>query len=79
MHAPSGIRVVDTTGAGDIFFGSAVHGLLDAGERPGALQVEALRRIAAFSCAAASLSTEKAGGIGSVPDLDTVRKAVCAG
>ena len=79
VHAPSGIRVVDTTGAGDIFFGSAVHGLLDAGERPGALQVEALRRIAAFSCAAASLSTEKAGGIGSVPDLDTVRKAVCAG
>jgi len=68
----SGIEVKDTTGAGDIFGGSAVHQMLEIGKNPQELEKEELHAIAAFACAAAGLSTTKAGGISSVPDYDDV-------
>jgi fructokinase len=68
------IRVVDTTGAGDIFGGSAVCGLLEAGKKPEELDGDELRRIARFACAAASLSTTRLGGISGVPSMDEVRR-----
>jgi len=68
----SGIEVKDTTGAGDIFGGSAVHQMLEIGKKPQELEKEELHAIAAFACAAAGLSTTKAGGISSVPDYDDV-------
>ena len=73
-HVPSlsGISVVDTTGAGDIFGGSAVSQLLKYGKAPADLNEEELRRIVRFACTAAGLSTTKAGGISSVPALETV-------
>lgn len=73
-HVPglSGISVVDTTGAGDIFGGSAVSQILKHGKAPEQLQVEELRQIVSFACTAAGLSTTKPGGISSVPDLETV-------
>ena len=46
------VHPVDTTGAGDIFMGSAVA---------------QLRHIAAAACTEASLSTERPGGISSIP------------
>lgn len=64
----TGIHVIDTTGAGDIFGGSAVSGLLDTGKAPEDLSVEEMAAIAGFACAAASLSTTKLGGIFSVPE-----------
>lgn len=63
------IKVVDTTGAGDIFGGSAVWKLLQTGKAPEALDEAALREIVSFACTAAGLSTTKPGGISSVPDM----------
>ena len=69
-----GIQVVDTTGAGDIFGGSAVWQLLQTGKDPGELEDAQLRKIVGFACTAAALSTTKFGGISSVPDLDAILK-----
>ena len=73
-HVPGlqGITVADTTGAGDIFGGSAVSQLLESGKAPGELEEADLRRIVTFACTAAGLSTTKPGGISSVPALETV-------
>ena len=62
------VHTVDTTGAGDIFGGSAVWKLLQTGKAPEALDEAALREIVSFACKAAGLSTTKHGGISSVPD-----------
>lgn len=66
------VSPVDTTGAGDIFGGSAVYRLLRLGKAPEALNQEELEYIARFATTAASLSTEKSGGIPSIPDIGTV-------
>ena len=73
-HVPglSGLSVVDTTGAGDIFGGSAVSQLLKHEKAPEELNEEELRQIVRFACTAAGLSTTKPGGISSVPALKTV-------
>lgn len=71
----SGIKVVDTTGAGDIFGGSAVWKLLQLGKAPETLTKEELEDVVRFACTSAGLSTTKHGGISSVPDmLDILRK-----
>ena len=79
-HVPSlsGIRVIDTTGAGDIFGGSAVWKLLETGKAPAALTEEELREVVAFACASAGLSTTKSGGISSVPEYAEVLKRMDA-
>ena len=63
---------VDTTGAGDIFGGSALSRLLMLNKPLNTLTDVELRNAATFACWAASLSTERAGGISSVPPLDVV-------
>ena len=63
-----GLRIADTTGAGDIFGGSAVWKLLQTGKRPEDLDEAELTQIVSFACRAAGLSTTKHGGISSVPD-----------
>ena len=68
----SGIEVKDTTGAGDIFGGSAVYKLLEKEKKPDELDADDLYDITAFACTAAGLSTTKAGGISSVPDYSDV-------
>ncbi len=77
-HVPSlqNIKVVDTTGAGDIFGGSAVSRLLQYSKNPEDLNEEELRQIVSFACAAAGLSTTKSGGISSVPDMKQVLEAI---
>ena len=62
------VDVKDTTGAGDIFGGSAVWKLLQTGKRPEDLDEAELTQIVSFACRAAGLSTTKHGGISSVPD-----------
>ena len=74
VSSPSGIHVVDTTGAGDIFGGSAMSQFLSCGKLPSALTEEELIRIVRFACTAASLSTQKHGGISSIPDFNEVRQ-----
>ena len=76
VKALSGIAVKDTTGAGDIFGGSAMYGLLRAGGVPEKLTAEELENIVSFACASAGLSTTKAGGISSVPELGEVEAAM---
>lgn len=68
VSSPSGINVVDTTGAGDIFGGSAMSRFLRYNKKPIDLTEDELREIVTFACTAASLSTQKHGGISSVPD-----------
>lgn len=75
MTALTGIRPVDTTGAGDIFGGSAMWKLLQLGKSPEDLNREELMEITRFACIAAGLSTQKSGGISSVPTLENVEKA----
>ncbi len=70
---PQGIRAADTTGAGDIFFGTAAALLLREGDPPEALDRERLERICRFACTAASLSTQRSGGLSSVPDFEQVK------
>ena len=76
-HVPSlsGISVINTTGAGDIFGGSAVWKLLQTGKASEALTEAELRDIVSFACTAAGLSTTKPGGISSVPSLATIFNA----
>ena len=72
VGSPEGIKTVDTTGAGDIFGGSAMSRYLKTGKAPEDLTEQELHDIAAFACTAASLSTRKHGGISSVPDEQEV-------
>lgn len=73
--ALAGIKTVDTTGAGDIFGGSALFGLLKTGKRPEELEEREAESIARFACAAAGLSTTRSGGISSVPEYAQVMEA----
>ena len=61
------VRPIDTTGAGDIFGGSAVARLLERNKPIGDLTAEDLVFIGRFAVTAASLSTEVSGGIPSIP------------
>ena len=66
---------VDTTGAGDIFGGAAMSRLLRLRRKtPSELTAEELEDIVRFACAAASLSTQRHGGVSSVPGLEEVLK-----
>ena len=66
------VSPVDTTGAGDIFGGSAVSRILALGVAPDELTAEQMADIGSFAATAASLSTEKAGGIPSIPPVEAV-------
>lgn len=70
----TGIRMVDTTGAGDIFGGTALWGILQRGKSPETLDTEALAVIAQTACVTASLSTTRPGGITSVPTPQETQK-----
>ena len=66
------VSPIDTTGAGDIFGGSAVSRLLDLGKDIADLTEEDLAFIGRFATTAASLSTEFIGGIPSIQDKEVV-------
>ncbi len=68
------VKPVDTTGAGDIFGGSAVSRILALGVSPESLEEAQLWDIGSFASTAASLSTQIQGGIPSIPDMETVLK-----
>lgn len=67
-----GIKAVDTTGAGDIFGGSAVWKLLSTGISPERLEEKQLQEVVTFACTAAGLSVTRFGGISSVPEYAQV-------
>lgn len=69
------VTPVDTTGAGDICGGSAVSQLLKIGKPMECLNHSELEQIVRFASTAASLSTEKSGGIPSIPGYEEVIRA----
>lgn len=74
-HVPGlqNISVVDTTGAGDIFGGSALSKLLQLKKKPWELTRAELEEMVSFACIAAGLSTTRRGGISSIfPKEDVV-------
>ena len=73
-HVPSlsGIKVIDTCGAGDIFGGSVLWKLLQTGMAPQDLEEAQLIEAVRFACTSASLSTTRSGGISSVPKYEEV-------
>jgi len=70
--APPDVPVVDTTGAGDAFWGGFIHKLLEAGRQPAELQKADLEDFVCFANCVASLCVEKRGGIPAMPSLPQV-------
>ena len=67
-----GIHVIDTTGAGDIFGGSAIWKVLQTGAAPEDLDEAQLLDVVRFACTSAGLSTTRSGGISSIPSYEEV-------
>ena len=76
MPAMTGLNVIDTCGAGDIFGGSAMFRFLQHGKPASELAKEDLDDITRFATVSAGLSTQKHGGISSIPDLSDVLAAL---
>ena len=74
VETPKGINVIDTTGAGDIFGGSVLSRILQSGKAIGEITGEELGKMTRFACCAASLSTQRSGGISSVVPMEDVLK-----
>ena len=73
VPAFEGIQTIDTTGAGDIFGGTALAKLLRLQTPPEALNAGLLRSLCVYACVAAGLSTGVRGGIASVPEEARVK------
>ena len=76
--AMSGLKVIDTCGAGDIFGGSAMFRLLSSGKKAEDLTQDDLDDITRFASTSAGISTQKHGGISSIPELSDVLAAMKA-
>ena len=76
-HVPilPGVRPVDTTGAGDIFGGTALAEVLKSGKAPEDLTACELTAIVQIAETAAGLSTMRPGGISSIPSREVVLDA----
>jgi ribokinase len=59
------VEVVDTTGAGDVFHGGYIYGLLQKWD---------IKDVVRFAAAFAGLKCRKLGGRAGIPDLDEVKK-----
>ncbi len=69
-------NVVDTTGAGDTFWGTLIFGLLNNSTNVYEISEERLSEIVLMANIAAAMSTEKKGAIPSIPEFDRVRTAL---
>ena len=65
-------KVVDTTGAGDSFWGGFLYQLAKSGKRPEEVTLEEAKTFARFGNAVASLCVEKRGGIPAMPTMGQV-------
>jgi fructokinase len=72
IHDPN-VLVVDTTGAGDAFWGGFLYKLAKSGHRPNELSKEQLRDFTEFANAVASLCVQKRGGIPAMPTINMVK------
>lgn len=67
-------QVVDTTGAGDSFWGGFLYGLVKSGKKPAEVTLSEAATFARFANALASLCVQKRGGIPAMPELDEIEK-----
>ncbi len=67
-------NMVDTTGAGDSFWGGFLEKLLESGKKPCEVTLEEAAEFAKFGNAVASLCVEKRGAIPAMPTLEEVQK-----
>lgn len=70
------VRAIDTTGAGDCFWGGFLSRYLTSGKAPGELQIEELAQFARFGNGAAALCVQHRGGIPSIPFKEAVEKTI---
>jgi len=75
---PPAAAAVDTSGAGDIFFGSFLYRLAKSDKPLAEHSLTELEGYIAFANAAASLCVEKRGAVASVPDISQVYERVNA-
>ena len=69
-------KVVDTTGAGDSFWGGFLHKLLESQKSPEEITLEEATDFARYGNAVASLCVEKRGAIPAMPTLEEVERRV---
>ncbi len=62
-----GVKVVDTTGAGDVFHGAFIYGLLESWP---------LRKTAKFANACAAMKCRRLGGRAGIPTLNEARNFI---
>ena len=67
-------NVVDTTGAGDSFFGAFLYRFLSSGKSLKQVSIDDAADFARFGNAAASLCVQRRGGIPAMPTLDEILK-----
>lgn len=70
------VQTVDTTGAGDGFFGAFIYKLLDAGTNPAAWSEAMLQDALRFANAGGALATTRKGAIPSFPGLPEIHELV---
>lgn len=66
------VKSIDTTGAGDIFGGTVISGLIDQPQKPWELHEKVIEQIVRYASAVAGISTMHSGGISSVPSTTRV-------
>ena len=75
VHVPAyEVNVVDSTGAGDAFWGGFLHKVLEADKSIEEITIEEAVEFAKFGNAVASLCVEKRGAIPAMPCLEEVMK-----
>ena len=67
-------QVVDTTGAGDSFWGGFLYMLVKSGKKPAEVTLSEAASFARFANALASLCVQKRGGIPAMPELGEIEK-----
>lgn len=74
VHVPGfKANMVDTTGAGDSFWGGFLNCLLESGKKPFEISLEEVASFVRFGNAAASLCVEKRGAIPAMPTVEEVQ------
>ncbi|WP_405356194.1 carbohydrate kinase [Ruminococcus sp.] len=67
------VKVADTNGAGDTFFGAFLSGMAGLGKyKPSELSEDEIRELVTFANKAASITTSRSGAIPAMPTLDEV-------
>lgn len=69
---------VDTTGAGDSFWGGFLNCLLESGKRPEKIRLEEAAAFAKYGNAVASLCVEKSGAIPAMPTVEAIERRLRA-